>query len=120
MNTHSRRESETEMRKPWLGAPEVDAIWRRHTESPPLNEEHELSHLLAEYAEMASKACELERQRNASRADYETQLSQTKRLRGALEAAASHLEMLDRGGMDWAELSTAHAAKIARAALAPQ
>ena len=60
---------EPKPQKPWHNAPETDAIWRRHTETAPLDESKELSHTLKQYYEMAAHACQMERQRNALRAD---------------------------------------------------
>ena len=51
--------------KPWEGAPRTDAIWRRHTEDAAALEDRlkELGH----YYEMASHACDIERELAASR-----------------------------------------------------
>ena len=80
--------------KPWEGAPRTDAIWKRHTEDAAALEDRskELSH----YYEMASHACDLERENAQVKQD--------------IIGAAQRMETAER------ELVEAHRKRIANSA----
>lgn len=58
--------------KPWMDAPRTDAIWKRHTEDAAAAIDAEAGNYakeLAHYYEMASHACQLERELAAALSD---------------------------------------------------
>lgn len=69
MNTNTPVKGEVQTPKPWEGAPVTDAMWKRHTEDPHNLEDGETH--LRQYYEMASRACQLERENAKLRAALE-------------------------------------------------